>query len=71
MKASWIKEKAYCAKRAEKLRCELDDAIKTGNREAFLEAYSKAMRYLKTKELREYYLDFIRAELKRRHQNNG
>ena len=57
---AWEKEKAYCARRAEQLGAEMDEAIEAGDRDSFSAAYRKALRYMPVKERRIYYVKWLR-----------
>ena len=56
---SWEKEKAYCARRAEELKAEMDQAILSADRQRFEQAHQKAMRYMTKRERAPYYKRFI------------
>lgn len=56
---TWEKEKAYCAKRAEELKDKMIEATKACDTAAFAEAYGKALRYMKKRDLDKMMLMFV------------
>lgn len=58
---AWEKEKAYCARRAEKLGAEMDEAIAAGDRERFTAAYQTAMRYMTVKQRSQYFRKWLES----------
>jgi len=64
--ASWEKEKAYYAKRAQELRAEMDRAILSADKERFEKAHQTAMRYMTKRERSAYYRRFLEAMIARR-----
>ena len=56
---SWAMEKAYVEKRARELGSEMDEAIRTRDKEQFRRAFQTAMQYLRRKELGEYLRRFV------------
>lgn len=55
----WVKEKAYCRRRAEELKKEMELAISEKNREKFEKAFSTSLRYTTKKERSPYYRRFL------------
>lgn len=58
---AWEKEKAYCARRAEQLGAEMDEAIEAGDRDRFEKAYHTAMRYMTVKQRSRYFHKWLES----------
>ena len=56
---AWEKEKAYCARRAEALAQEMENAIARLDVDDFKQAYTTAARYMKKGQRQELYRRFL------------
>lgn len=63
---AWEKEKAYCARRAEQLGAEMDEAIEAGDRDRFEKAYHTAMRYMTVKQRSRYFHKWLESPKRER-----
>ena len=59
MTTAWEKEKARNARHAAECAAEMQAAIETLDRDRFLTAYEKSMRYMKKRVRSHYYLTFL------------
>ena len=59
MKDSWVKEKAYRARRAVVLTDAMEEAIASKGRDAFMRAYMTSMNYMTAQERTPLYKRFL------------
>ncbi|MBP5710037.1 MAG: hypothetical protein J6W84_03565 [Bacteroidales bacterium] len=61
MKESWIKEKARNERKAAEYTAEMEQSIRTLDKERFLAAYMKSARYMRKRLRDTYYRQFLAA----------